>query len=84
MNLILFLALGAVSGYLARFLMGLQEKNILLCIAVGIAGSLIGGLLAIMLGLGGISGFNLYSLLISVLGACLLLFLYRVLKRYLR
>ncbi|MBR2054904.1 MAG: GlsB/YeaQ/YmgE family stress response membrane protein [Clostridia bacterium] len=84
MNLILFLALGAVSGYLARFLMGLQEKNILLCVAVGIAGSLIGGLLAIMLGLGGISGFNLYSLLISVLGACLLLFLYRVLKRYLR
>lgn len=84
MNLILFLALGAVSGYLARFLMGLQEKNILLYVAVGIAGSLIGGLLAIMLGLGGISGFNLYSLLISVLGACLLLFLYRVLKRYLR
>ncbi|MBQ9944163.1 MAG: GlsB/YeaQ/YmgE family stress response membrane protein [Clostridia bacterium] len=84
MNLIIFLALGAVSGYLARFLMGLQEKNILLCVAVGIAGSLIGGLLAIMLGLGGISGFNLYSLLISVLGACLLLFLYRVLKRYLR
>lgn len=84
MNLIIFLALGAVSGYLASFLMGLQEKNVLLCIAVGIAGSLIGGLLAISLGLGGISGFNLYSLLISVLGACLLLFLYRVLKRYLR
>lgn len=84
MNLILFLALGAVSGYLASFLMGLQEKNILLCVAVGIAGSLIGGLLAITLGLGGISGFNLYSLLISVLGSCLLLFLYRVLKRYLR
>ena len=49
-----------------------------------IVGSLIGGLLDIMLGLGGFSGFNLYSRLISVLGACLLLFLYRVLKRYLR
>lgn len=84
MNLILFLALGAVSGYLASLLMGLQEKNVLLCIVIGIAGSLIGGLLAITLGLGGISGFNLYSLLISVLGSCLLLFLYRVLKRYLR
>lgn len=83
MNLIIFLALGAVSGYLASLLMGMQERNILLCIAIGIAGSLIGGLLAITLGLGAITGFNLYSLLISVLGSCLLLFLYRLLKRYL-
>lgn len=83
MNLIIFLALGVISGYLASFLMGMKERNVLLCIAIGIAGSLIGGLVAITLGLGGISGFNLYSLLISVLGSCLLLFLYRVLKRYL-
>ena len=83
MNLIIFLALGAISGYLASFLMGMKERNVLFCIAIGIAGSLIGGLVAITLGLGGISGFNLYSLLISVLGSCLLLFLYRVLKRYL-
>lgn len=83
MNLIIFLALGAVSGYLASLLMGLQEKNVLLCIAIGITGSLLGGLLAISVGLGGISGFNLYSLLISVLGSCLLLFLFRLLKRYL-
>ena len=83
MNLIIFLALGVIFGYLASFLMGMKERYVLLFIAIGIAGSLIGGLVAITLGLGGISGFNLYSLLISVLGSCLLLFLYRVLKRYL-
>jgi len=39
--------------------------------------------MAILLGLGGLTGFNLYSLLISVLGSCMLLFLYRLMKRYL-
>ena len=83
MNLIILLAMGAIAGYLSARLMGLEEKNMLLYIVIGVAGSMIGGLLAAMLGIGSLNGFTLYSLLISVLGSCLLLFIYRLLKRYL-
>ena len=81
MNLIIWLALGALSGYIAAFIMGMPRENWLLHILLGIVGAVVGGALAIGLGLGGISGFNLYSLLISVLGACLVLILFRLLKR---
>lgn len=80
MNLIIWLVLGALSGYLAAFIMGLERGNWLLHILLGITGGIVGGAMAVSLGLGGISGFNLYSLLISVLGACLVLLLYRLLK----
>lgn len=81
MNLIIWLALGAISGYLAALIMGMKRENWLLHILLGVVGGVVGGAVAVSLGLGGITGFNLYSLLISVLGACLILLLYRLLQR---
>lgn len=81
MNLIIWLALGAIAGYVAARIMGLCERNYLLHILLGVTGGIVGGALAVALGLGAVTGFNLYSLLISVLGACFVLFLYRLLRR---
>ena len=81
MNFIIWLVLGAFAGYLAAFIMGLNRSNWLLHILLGVTGGIVGGTVAVSLGLGGITGFNLYSLLISVLGACLVLLLYRLLTR---
>jgi uncharacterized membrane protein YeaQ/YmgE (transglycosylase-associated protein family) len=50
-------------------------------ILLGIAGALVGGFIASALGLGKISGFNLGSFVIAVLGSILLLIAYRVLRR---
>ena len=83
MNLIIWLALGAVSGYLAALIMGMNRENWLLHILLGVVGGVVGGAVAVSLGLGRITGFNLYSLLISVLGACLILLLYRLIQRIL-
>lgn len=82
MHLLLFLALGALSGYLAALLMGMNRDSWLLHILLGIVGGVVGGAVAGVVGLGGVTGFNLYSLLISVLGSCLVLLLYRLLHRF--
>ena len=50
-------------------------------ILVGILGSAVGGFAASLLGWGGVDGFNLYSLLVAVGGACILLWIYNMLQR---
>ncbi len=81
MNFLIWLVLGALSGALAAFIMDLDQNSWLLYILLGVTGSIVGGAMAVSLGLGGVTGFNLYSLLISVLGACMVLLLYRLLQK---
>ena len=50
-------------------------------IIIGVLGAGLGGFIASLAGLGGITGFNLYSLLVAVAGACLLLAIFKLLKR---
>lgn len=75
MNIILWLLLGMLAGYLARILVGQKGGKWWQDVLIGALGAVVGGCIAMMLGLGPITGFNLYSLLIAILGACLLLLL---------
>ncbi len=81
MNLILWLILGALAGWLAGKMMGGEKRGWLGNIVVGILGAGLGGLVASLLGLGGVDGFNLYSLLVAVAGSCLLLWIWNMLQR---
>ena len=49
-------------------------------IVVGIVGAFIGGLLMNMFGASGVTGFNLYSILVAVVGSVVLLWLYRMFR----
>jgi len=49
----------------------------LITLAIGIAGAVVGGFLASLLGFGGVSGFNLGSLLVAIVGALVVLFIWR-------
>lgn len=80
MNILLWLILGALAGWLAGLIMGRDGRNWLVNILIGVLGAAIGGFVASLLGLGGVTGFNLYSLLIAVAGACLLLGVYNLLR----
>jgi uncharacterized membrane protein YeaQ/YmgE (transglycosylase-associated protein family) len=59
---------------------GKDPGGVVVAILLGIAGAIIGGFLASLLGLGTVAGFNLWSFLVAVGGALLLLFGYRQLK----
>ena len=81
MNIVLWLIFGALAGWLAGLIMGGERRGWLGNILVGVLGAGLGGFVASLLGLGGVDGFNLYSMLIAVAGACLLLWIYNVLQR---
>ena len=82
MNIVLWIVFGALSGWIASMIMGKNhEMGIVANIIVGIIGAAIGGFLASLLGIGAITGFNIGSLLISIAGASLLLFIIHMVKK---
>lgn len=77
MGVIAWIIFGLLAGIVAKLIMpGKDPGGFILTAIIGIAGALIGGYLSTLLGLGDISGFDLRSFLISVIGALLLLFIY--------
>jgi uncharacterized membrane protein YeaQ/YmgE (transglycosylase-associated protein family) len=82
MGILIWIILGLVAGVLAKLIMpGRDPGGIIVTIILGIAGALVGGFISTKLELGSVTGFNFPSVVIAVLGAILLLILYRVLKR---
>lgn len=78
MEFIWMLIIGLIAGAIAKLIMpGRDPGGIIVTILLGIAGSFVGGLLANMLGRGG-DGDNTAGLIGSVVGALILLFLYRM------
>lgn len=77
MGALYWVIFGLVAGIVAKWIMpGKDPGGIILTIIIGIAGALIGGYLSTLFGLGDISGFDLRSFIIAVLGALILLFIY--------
>jgi uncharacterized membrane protein YeaQ/YmgE (transglycosylase-associated protein family) len=75
MGIIGWIVLGALAGWLASIVTKRNDQmGCLTNIAVGIVGAFIGGFIVSLLGGSGITGFNLYSLLVAFLGAVILLF----------
>ena len=81
MGILSWVLLGLIAGALAKWIMpGKDPGGISITILIGVAGALIGGFLASLLGIGGVTGFNLWSILIAVAGALILLWVYRKVK----
>lgn len=82
MGILTWIILGLVAGVLAKLIMpGRDPGGIIITIVLGIAGALIGGVISTSLGYGSVTGFDFRSVVIAVLGAIVLLILYRTLKR---
>ena len=79
MGILTWIILGAVAGAVGKLIMpGDDPGGFIITILLGIAGALVGGFIASALGFGGVTGFNLGSIVIAILGAVLLLFIYRL------
>lgn len=81
MGIISWIILGLVVGALAKWIMpGKDPGGIIITIVIGIVGALIGGFLSSLVGLGTVTGLNLGSIIIALVGALILLWLYRLIK----
>jgi uncharacterized membrane protein YeaQ/YmgE (transglycosylase-associated protein family) len=81
MGWLIWIVLGLVAGIIAKFIMpGRDPGGFIVTIIIGIVGALVGGFISVQLGYGDVTGFDIKSIIIAVLGALLLLFLYRMVK----
>lgn len=81
-NIIVWILLGALAGWIASMIMGRDASmGAGANIVVGIVGAVIGGLIMNALGSPGVTGFNLYSILVAIGGAVVLLFLVGLFRR---
>ena len=76
MGIIAWIILGSLSGWIASIIM---KKNtsmgVIANIVTGIIGSFVGGVVFNFIGAEKVTGLNLYSILVSVVGACILLWI---------
>ncbi len=76
MSLIGWLVLGLIAGFIASRLYTGSGQGLVLNIVLGIVGAFVGGFLFDVLGGVGVTGFNLYSMIVAILGAVVVLWLY--------
>ena len=82
MNILYWIVFGLIAGALAKFLMpGDDPKGCIVTIVLGVCGAVIGGYIGTALGLGTVNEFNLRGMGLAVLGTCVLLLIYRLIKR---
>jgi uncharacterized membrane protein YeaQ/YmgE (transglycosylase-associated protein family) len=82
LNIILWILFGALAGWIASMIMGRNaQMGALANIVVGIIGAFLGGILMNALGFAGNTGFNLYSLIVAIIGAIVLLFIVGLFRR---
>lgn len=82
MGIIGWIVIGALAGWLGSMITGNNENmGAGLNILVGIVGGFVGGLVMNLLGGYGVTGFNIWSLLVATLGAVILLLIVNALRR---
>lgn len=82
MGIILWVIFGGLVGWVASLIMETDpEQGLVLNIVVGIVGAVLGGWIMNFFGEGGVGGFNLYSFLVALLGAVVLIMLVKLVRR---
>ena len=81
MSFLAWIVLGLMAGFIASKIVNQQGEGIFLDILLGIVGSIVGGLVFRLFGAAGVSGVNLYSLIVAVIGAVVTLLLYHAVRR---
>lgn len=81
MGILLWIIFGALVGWIASIIMKTDaEQGAFLNIIVGIVGAVLGGWIMSFFGQGGITGFNLYSFIVALIGAVVLIAIVRAIR----
>ncbi len=80
MSIIGWIVLGLIAGFIASKIVNKRGGDIVLDVFLGIIGALVGGFLFSQLGAVGVTGFNLWSMLVAIVGAVIILLLYHAVR----
>ena len=81
MSFIAWIILGLISGFIASKLVNKSGEGLILDIVLGIVGAFVGGWLFTTFGASGVTGLNVYSMLVAVVGAIVVLVVYHAIVR---
>lgn len=76
MSIIAWIVLGLIAGFIASKIVNKQGEGFFLDIVLGIVGAIVGGFIFAAFGATPVTGFNIYSLIVAVVGAVVVLFIY--------
>ena len=79
MGIILWIVFGLIAGFIASKLVNNSGEGIILDIVLGIVGAVVGGFIFSAFGASGVTGFNIWSLIVAVVGAVVVLLIYHAL-----
>jgi uncharacterized membrane protein YeaQ/YmgE (transglycosylase-associated protein family) len=75
-----WIILGLIAGFIASKIVNAQGSGIVLDIVLGVIGAFVGGFIFSLIGANGVTGFNIYSMLVAVVGAVVVLYLYHMIS----
>jgi uncharacterized membrane protein YeaQ/YmgE (transglycosylase-associated protein family) len=78
MSILAWIVLGLIAGFIGSKIYQGTGQGVLIDIVLGIVGAVVGGYLFTAFGAAGVTGFNLYSMLVAIVGAVVVLWLYHL------
>ena len=82
MGIILWIIFGGLVGWVASLIMKTDaQQGVVLNVIVGMVGAVLGGWIMSFLGQGGVSGFNVYSFVVALIGAVVLIAIVKAVRR---
>jgi uncharacterized membrane protein YeaQ/YmgE (transglycosylase-associated protein family) len=81
MNFLVWIILGLIAGFIGSKIVNKSGEGIFLDIILGIVGAIVGGWIFTAFGAHGVTGLNLYSIIVAVIGAIVVLVIYHALFR---
>jgi len=81
MSILAWIVLGLIAGFIGSKIVNKSGEGFILDIILGIVGAVVGGYIFRFFGASGVTGLNIYSLIVAVIGAVVLLVIYHAVKR---
>lgn len=81
MSFIAWIILGLIAGFVGSKLVNRQGEGVFLDIILGIVGAILGGWLFTKFGAQGVTGLNIYSIFVAIIGAVVFLVAYHAIRR---
>ena len=81
MSILAWIVLGLISGFIGSKIVNKTGEGLILDIVLGVVGAVVGGWLFSLFGGHGVTGLNLYSFLVAIVGAIIVLVVYHAIRR---